>query len=67
MTDAVRARAWIAGCAVAFALAAVTLPLIGPAPLDPARIWAREEPDWSILIHLRLSRTLLGCLLGHPR
>jgi iron complex transport system permease protein len=64
MTDAVRARAWIAGCAVAFALAAVTLPLIGPAPLDPARIWAREEPDWSILIHLRLSRTLLGLFGG---
>jgi iron complex transport system permease protein len=45
-------------------LAAVTLPLVGPAPLDPARIWAREEPDWSILIHLRLSRTLLGLFGG---
>jgi ABC-type Fe3+-siderophore transport system permease subunit len=64
MTDVARARAWIGGCAVAFALAAVTLPLVGPAPLDPARVWAQEEPDWSILIHLRLSRTLLGLFGG---
>ena len=64
MTDVARARAWISGCALAFALAAVTLPLVGPAPLDPARVWAREEPDWSILIHLRLSRTLLGLFGG---
>lgn len=64
MTDVARARAWIGGCAVAFVFAAVTLPLVGPAPLDPARVWAREEPDWSILIHLRLSRTLLGLFGG---
>jgi len=47
-----------------FALAAVTLPLIGPSPLDWAAVWARREPDWSILIHLRLSRTWLGLLGG---
>ena len=64
MTDVGRARAWIGGCAIAFAVAAVTLPLVGPAPLDFARVWAREEPDWSILIHLRLSRTLLGLFGG---
>jgi ABC-type Fe3+-siderophore transport system permease subunit len=64
MTDVGRARAWIGGCAAAFVIAAVTLPLIGPAPLDFARVWAREEPDWSILIHLRLSRTLLGLFGG---
>jgi ABC-type Fe3+-siderophore transport system permease subunit len=64
MTDVARARAWIGGCAIAFSAAAVTLPLIGPAPLDFARVWARQEPDWSILIHLRLSRTLLGLFGG---
>jgi iron complex transport system permease protein len=55
---------WIAGSATAFVLAGLLLPFVGPAPLDLPRIWAREAPDWSILIHLRLSRTLLGLFAG---
>jgi iron complex transport system permease protein len=58
------ATRWIAGSAALFVLAAVTLPFIGPKPLDLAAVWARREPDWSILIQLRLSRTLLGLLGG---
>jgi iron complex transport system permease protein len=29
-----------------------------------ARLWARQEPDWSIFVQLRVSRTLLGLLSG---
>jgi iron complex transport system permease protein len=55
---------WVLGSAVLFAIAAVLLPLVGPAPLDMRRVWAHEEPDWSIFVHLRLTRTLLGLLGG---
>ena len=58
------ARRWIVGSAAAFVVAALLLPLAGPAPLDLSRVWAREEPDWSILVHLRVSRTLLGLFGG---
>ncbi|HMF60525.1 MAG TPA: iron ABC transporter permease [Vicinamibacterales bacterium] len=47
-----------------FALAVVLLPFVGPSPLDLSRVWRRENPDWSILVHLRLSRTLLGLFAG---
>ena len=40
------------------------LPFVGPSPLDLSRVWAREAPDWSILVQLRLSRTLLGLFAG---
>jgi iron complex transport system permease protein len=49
---------------VAFGAAALLLPFVGPAPLDLARVWARAEPDWSILVYLRVSRTLLGLFGG---
>jgi iron complex transport system permease protein len=49
---------------VAFGAAALLLPFAGPAPLDLARVWARAEPDWSILVYLRMSRTLLGLFGG---
>jgi iron complex transport system permease protein len=62
--DAVRTRRWVTGAAIVFALAAVLLPFVGPSPLDLARVWSREGPDWSILVHLRLSRTLLGLFAG---
>lgn len=58
------ARRWIIGSALAFVCAAVLLPLAGPAPLDMGRVWAGEEPDWSILVHLRVTRTLLGLFGG---
>jgi iron complex transport system permease protein len=47
-----------------FLLAAVFLPLAGPSQIDWAQVWRREDPDWSILIDLRLSRTLLGLFAG---
>ena len=58
------ARRWIGGAALAFAAAAILLPFVGPSPLEFGRLMARSEPDWSILVHLRLSRTLLGLFGG---
>jgi iron complex transport system permease protein len=52
------------GSAILFALAALVLPFVGPSPLDLSRVWARQSPDWSILVQLRLSRTLLGLFAG---
>jgi iron complex transport system permease protein len=59
-----RGRGWLAASLLAFVIAALVLPFVGPAPLDFDRIWAHEEPDWSILVQLRLSRTLLGLFAG---
>jgi iron complex transport system permease protein len=56
--------AWIGGCALLFAAAAIFLPLVGPTALDWGRVWLRQEPDWSILTSLRLSRTLVGLFAG---
>jgi len=64
MSDQRRARTWIAVSIGAFVLAAVLLPLLGPNHLDLKKVWLREDPDWSILSRLRLSRTLLGLLGG---
>jgi iron complex transport system permease protein len=58
------ARRWIAGFAIAFVAAALLLPLVGPFGLSLNRILAREEPDWSILVQLRISRTVLGLFAG---
>jgi iron complex transport system permease protein len=55
---------WIAVAATLFVAAAIVLPFIGPTPLDLHQVWARREPDWSILTSLRLSRTLLGLFAG---
>jgi iron complex transport system permease protein len=59
-----QARAWLIGSAAAFAAGALVFPLLGPARLDYAAILARQEPEWSILVQLRVSRTLLGLLCG---
>src|SRR5258705_1238043 len=59
-----RAWRWIAGAAVTFCVAGMLLPLLGPSPLDLSRVWAHQEPDWSIFVQLRLSRTLLGLFSG---
>ena len=58
------AAAWIGGAAVLFFVAALVLPFIGATALDWGRVWHRQEPDWSILTNLRLSRTLLGLFAG---
>ncbi len=55
---------WLGGSATLFVTAAIVLPFIGPSPLDLAAVWHRQEPDWSILTQLRLSRTLLGLFAG---
>jgi iron complex transport system permease protein len=50
--------------AAAFCLAALLLPFVGPFGIDLGRVRARQEPDWSILVQLRVSRTLLGLFAG---
>ena len=57
-------RRWVVGSALAFVAAALVLPLAGPSSLDLGRAWAGQEPDRSILVHLRISRTLLGLFGG---
>ena len=59
-----RARRWIGGSIVAFAAAAVVLPFVGPTRLDFHHVWLGQDPDWSILSRLRLSRTLLALVGG---
>ncbi len=59
-----RARIWLVMSAAAFIAAAVLLPFVGPGTIDLSRVWAGEEPDRSILVHLRVSRTLLGLFSG---
>ena len=59
-----RAVWWIGGSSLIFVLAAVCLPLVGPSPLDFEKVRAGLEPDWSILVDLRVSRTWLGLLAG---
>jgi iron complex transport system permease protein len=56
--------AWVGASASLFAAAALLLPFVGPSALDWDRVWQRQEPDWSILTNLRLSRTLLGLFGG---
>lgn len=50
--------------ASAFLAAAIGLPFVGPFGLDIGRVAARQEPDWTILVHLRVSRTLVGLFAG---
>jgi iron complex transport system permease protein len=55
---------WIALFAATFCVAALLLPFVGPFGLSLERVRARQEPDWSILTQLRVSRTLLGLFAG---
>ena len=55
---------WVGCSAVLFVVAGLLLPFVGPTALDWTRVSARQEPDWSILTNLRLSRTLLGLFAG---
>jgi iron complex transport system permease protein len=55
---------WLGGSAGVFIAAAAVLPFIGPSSLEWVRVWQRQEPDWSILTHLRVSRTVLGLFAG---
>jgi iron complex transport system permease protein len=58
------ARQWIGFSVAAFLVAAAVLPFVGPTRLDFANVWARQDPDWSILTRLRASRALLGLVAG---
>lgn len=58
------ARMWVGLSALVFLVAILMLPFFGPTTLDFERVWNRQEPDWSILTNLRLSRTLLGLFAG---
>ena len=64
LTPARLSAVWLAGSAAAFVAAAAILPWIGPARLDWVHVFQRQEPDWSILTQLRVSRTLLGLFAG---
>src|SRR5918995_2075644 len=55
---------WLGGSAVVFIVASAILPFFGPSPLDWHQVWQQQEPDWSILTQLRVSRTLLGLFAG---
>jgi iron complex transport system permease protein len=57
-------RRWVLLFAAAFGVAALVLPFVGPFGLDFERVRARQDPDWSILVRLRVSRTLLGLFAG---
>ncbi len=59
-----RAVLWVGVSALLFLAAAVALPFVGPSRLDLGQVWSRQDPDWSILTNLRLSRTLLGLFAG---
>lgn len=65
MTDSpVGATRWIGGFAMVFGAAALLLPLVGPFGLSVRRVVSHTDPDWSILVHLRWPRTLLGLFAG---
>jgi iron complex transport system permease protein len=49
---------------VAFGAAALLLPFVGPFGLNLENVRTRQEPDWSIFVQLRVSRTLLGLFAG---
>jgi iron complex transport system permease protein len=57
-------RRWVALFAAVFCVAALLLPFIGPFALNLDRLRSRQEPDWSIFVQLRVSRTLLGLFAG---
>jgi iron complex transport system permease protein len=55
---------WLGGSAAVFIAAAAILPFVGPSRLDWVHVFQHQEPDWSILMQLRVSRTLLGLFAG---
>lgn len=59
-----RESRWIVLSSLALLAAALLFPWAGPAPISFGRVLAREAPDYPIFVELRLSRTLLGLLVG---
>jgi iron complex transport system permease protein len=64
VNDARPGSRWVVLFAIGFGVAMIVLPFVGPFPLDFTRVHARQEPDWSILVQLRLTRTMLGLFAG---
>lgn len=58
------ARAWIGASVLLFVLSICVLPFLGPTAVDVGNVWNLRDPDWSIVLRLRLSRTMLGLLAG---
>jgi iron complex transport system permease protein len=55
---------WVAMSVALFCVSALALPFIGPFALDLSRVRYGLEPDWSIFVQLRISRTILGLFAG---
>ena len=64
MTRATPTARWVLLFGVAFGAAALVLPFVGPFGLNLENVRTRQEPDWSIFVQLRVSRTLLGLFAG---
>jgi len=56
--------AWVGGSVALFVLAGCALPFVGPSTLDWRLVLHRQDPDWSIVVDLRFTRTLLGLFAG---
>src|SRR5215467_128959 len=55
---------WIWAAALLFVSAALILPWVGVGSISMERVLAKQAPDYSIFVELRVSRTLLGLLAG---
>jgi len=55
---------WLGFSLAAFLVSLVLLPWAGPAPVSVERVLSLQPPDYPIFLELRLSRTLLGLLVG---
>lgn len=66
MADDLQRRVrWVLLASVAAALVtAAACPFLGGSGLDYAKLLRQEQPDWSILVQLRIPRTLLALLTG---
>ena len=64
MTSTLHGGRWIASFAGLFVVSTLLLPLVGPFGLSLENVWHQQEPDWSIFVQLRISRTLLGLFAG---
>jgi iron complex transport system permease protein len=62
--DQAAAKRKVFFCALAFVVAAVALPWIGPGPLSLHRVLQKQSPDELIFWQLRLTRTLLALFAG---
>jgi iron complex transport system permease protein len=62
--DQTAAKRKVLLCALAFGVAAIVLPWVGPGPLSLSRVLQKRSPDAFIFLQLRLTRTLLALFAG---